>query len=757
MRNTYAIGIILAVSGYGSAMTASTKANSTGAEAISAHNVVWDSPSKRPLDSMPVGNGDIGLNVWVEPRGDLLFYIGKTDAWSENGRLLKLGRVRVALSPNPFAEGSPFRQTLHLESGEIRIVAGKGQGRSELRIWVDAHRPVVRVETTSESPVAVTATLEPWRTEPRTLKGKEVHSAYSMAGGPEPIVVKPDTVRNVADDRIVWYHRNESSCWPVTMRLQGLEAFMERSADPLLHRTFGGAIRGTGMKRIDSTTLKSLGPSKKTAVSVYPMTLQAKTIDVWLAALAEKVEEIDRVDWEDARLAHHRWWQTYWDRSYLLLASESPGATKLARRYTLQRYMSACGGRGAYPIKFNGSIFTTVAHVGDEKFDADYRRWGGCYWFQNTRLMYWPMLATGDFELMRPLFGMFLDALPLAKARVERYFGHGGAMVPETMTFWGTYANSNYGWDREGKPVGLTDNRYIRWYYDGQLELLAIMLDYWSFTRDRDFAKETLLPLGREIVRFFDEHYPRDDGGTIRLHPAQALETWHEAVNPLPEIAGLRFCLPRLLALPEDLTTSAERAGWKRMLGELPPLPTRQVGETEVLAAAEKLIGPVRNSENPELYAIFPFRLYGVGKEGLDFARKTFAQRRLKGNRGWRQDETQAALLGLAGEAANRLVDRASDKYVAGRFPVFWGPNFDWIPDQDHGSNLVMGLQTMLMQCEGKQIRLLPAWPKEWDVRFRLHAPFRTTVEGAFQDGQWKRLHVVPARRAADVIRLDPQ
>ena len=34
---------------------------------------------------MPLGNGDIGVNAWVEPSGDLLFYVGKTDAWSENG------------------------------------------------------------------------------------------------------------------------------------------------------------------------------------------------------------------------------------------------------------------------------------------------------------------------------------------------------------------------------------------------------------------------------------------------------------------------------------------------------------------------------------------------------------------------------------------------------------------------------------------------------------------------------------------------
>ncbi len=59
---------------------------------------------------MPIGNGDIGLNVWVEPSGDLVFLIGKTDAWDENMLpCLDLGRVRVKFTP---AAGTGERQTV---------------------------------------------------------------------------------------------------------------------------------------------------------------------------------------------------------------------------------------------------------------------------------------------------------------------------------------------------------------------------------------------------------------------------------------------------------------------------------------------------------------------------------------------------------------------------------------------------------------------------------------------------------------------
>ena len=52
-----------------------------------------------------------------------------------------------------------------------------------------------------------------------------------------------------------------------------------------------------------------------------------------------------------------------------------------------------------------------------------------------------------------------------------------------------------------------------------------------------------------------------------------------------------------------------------------------------------------------------------------------------------------------------------------------WGPNYDWLPDQDHGSNIMLTLQHMVLETAGDKIFVLPAWPKDWDVSFKLHAP----------------------------------
>jgi hypothetical protein len=64
------------------------------------------------------------------------------------------------------------------------------------------------------------------------------------------------------------------------------------------------------------------------------------------------------------------------------------------------------------------------------------------------------------------------------------------------------------------------------------------------------------------------------------------------------------------------------------------------------------------------------------------------------------------------------------------------------VPDVDHGGVLQMALQLMLMQTDEDRIRLLPAWPTEWDVDFKLHAPGQTTVEASIRDGRVVQMRV---------------
>ena len=635
--------------------------------------LVWSTPSRDSSGSMPLGNGDIGLNVWVEEDGDLLFYLSKTDAWDENARLLKLGRIRVSLTPNPFVAGAVFRQELDLACGCIRIQSEISNQQSEILIWVDANRPVVRVEVESSRPVEAGVMLELWRTVERRREGSEGHCGAGLRSPDERETVYPDSVLDAGTEALLWCHRNRASCWAATLEHQDMADWVQRGHDPLLNRTFGALLRGDGLVKAGDRALRTMAPHTRLALAIHPLTAQTDTLDQWTATLHAQAVQTDATDVRTAFANHTAWWRAFWERSWIRV-SGTPEAEVVSRGYELQRFVNACGGRGAYPIKFNGSIFTVDAREKDAVFDADYRSWGGGYWFQNTRLTYWPMIMSGDFDLMEPWFRMYLDALPLAMARATANFGIANAAVfPETMTFWGAFLNSNYGYQRGDLPPGLSENTYIRRYWQGMLELIAVLLDLYAVTEDEAVLRDKLLVMAPPFLHFYRDYYrERDANGKMRMAPSQSLETWHEAVDPSPDIAGLQWVLDGLLALPENKLPCELRNEWIAFRDILPPLPTRTYvweKRTELLPGVE--YDQCSNSENPELYAVFPYRLFGVGKPGLEVGHVTWQNRRVKDTGGWRQDAIQAALLGLTEEAKRDMVKNFSTSHPGSRFPAF--------------------------------------------------------------------------------------
>jgi hypothetical protein len=233
------------------------------------------------------------------------------------------------------------------------------------------------------------------------------------------------------------------------------------------------------------------------------------------------------------------------------------------------------------------------------------------------------------------------------------------------------------------------------------------------------------------------------------------VETWWRCTNAVTELSGCIALTERLLALPATLAPAADRRFWQQFRAKLPPIPLREIRGRKALAPAA-FFADKRNVENPELYPVFPFRLFAFNRPNVDWALAALEHREDKGHFGWRQDDIFMAYLGLAEEARKGLVWRARHWDRNERFPAFWGPNYDWTPDQDHGGVLMKTFQAMLLQTDGPRIFLFPAWPKAWDVDFKLHAPQRTVIEGAYRNGRLVSWQITPAQRKADVVIVAP-
>jgi hypothetical protein len=914
----------------------SDEAGASGpATSVDAYDVIWDSPSVDHHGSMPLGNGDIALNAWVTPEGDVRFLISKTDAWDDNARLVKVGAIRVHLEPNPFANNPPFRQTLSLCDATLKVEAGAGERRTSVQVWVDANLPVIHVAAQSASPLEATAAVELWRTKQHELTELQTSDVLLNRSLPDkrpaPMIVEPDTVLTGQNDRIGWYHHNIKSIGPQLLaEVQGLTDF--KQPDPLLDRTFGAMVTALGGRRLDDLCLQSpRGTSHQ--FSVYVLTRHPAKPDQWVAEMEQVIRRVESQDLATRRKAHEQWWARFWERSWIRASTNSkvevtstdsivpsnaypvrigldqsggnrfagevgrasvftkpltdaqiqelakldhgmtparsgdvlwtgraagsiadsaswdftqgftieawlkpeklpaggariadkitpggsdgflfdtyPGnslrlicgqsqldvrntvpagrwthvaavadsaaggcrlyvngglvadncgeavrdkAACISQMYHLQRFITACAGRGAYPIKFNGSLFTAPA---GEEDDPDYRRWGPGYWWQNTRLPYFSMCASGDFDLMQPLWRMYAgQVLELSKYRTQLYCGHDGAFLPECIYFWGAIFSETYGWTPfEQRTDKLQESRYHKWEWVGGLELCWMMLDYYEHTLDREFLRDTAIPFAHEILTFFNCHYPTNAQGKLVMHPSQAVETWWECTNPMPELAGCVAVTERLLSLSADAAPATERELWHRLRDKLPPLPLRDVDGGRALAPAEEF-DLKRNIENPELYAVFPFRLIALNRPNPQWGIEALEHRWDKGHHGWRQDDVFMAYLGLTDTARKGLIERATHHDPRERFSAFWGPNYDWTPDQCHGGVLTKTFQAMLLQTDGRKILLLPAWPKDWDVDFRLHVPYQTVIEGSYRDGKLRTLKVTPETRRADLVDL---
>ncbi|HVS73265.1 MAG TPA: DUF5703 domain-containing protein [Phycisphaerae bacterium] len=731
---------------------------------ITDNNIIWTSLGKDENDSMPLGNGDFAANVWTEQSGDILLLLAKSDAWAETGNLLKLGRVRIHLDPNPFTTATDFSQTLHLENGTIELRSGD----NSVRVWIDANHPVLHVDAHLAQAASIQAHAEFWRKTTTLANAPSLTPDPRYATGQASPPAAPDIIFPAADNRVAFCHFNPDSYYPYLLRQEHLDGSLGEYPDPLLHRVFGYAVTGSNFHSTDDQTLASTAPAQNFSLQIVALSQTQSTPAAWQSAadaLIAKTRSNETAE-RTVRHAHDEWWTDFWNRSYIHVTG-SPDAATVSQGYAVQRYMLACSSRGAFPAKYNGGLFTVGhdmapgAKQSKADHDPDYRAWGDSFWNQNNRLLYYPLIATGDYDLMKPWFDMYLNALPLATDRARIYYHHPGAFFPETMKFYGIPRIEDFGRDN------ITDEMQSHWqryHIQGSLEVLTQMLDVYDQTQDAAFAKKYVVPFADPILAFYYYHYPRDKEGKIELAPAQSLETYQlVAVNPTPDIAGLMSVLPRLLALSENLTTEAQRSLWSKMLRQLPPIPlgTTAKGRIPPFGQGDKdglptilpaeMYGKTGNGENPELYVVFPYRLYGLGKPDLQTALNAFAARRSPQNTCWGQDGTQASLLGLtdiAKKAANAEFSNFGDQ----RFRFFWKPAHDWIPDLDNGGDGMITLQNMLLQTDGRAIRVAPSWPADWTADFKLHAPLNTIIEGHVESGKITQLVVTPPGRAEDVI-----
>ncbi len=738
---------------------------------LTSNRVVWDTPSRDSLDSMPLsGRLGAGANVWVQD-GSIWLYLAHNGAYDEQGRLLKLGCVRV--TPVDFKLGETgFRQELDLATGAIVIQ----QRDFKASLWFAGE--TLMLESASATPRALDVAFGSWRDKQREGIRCDMMGAKGNFSADQ---IQAHT------NGFVWFHHNADFPNDVVRKANSQGIAADGVLDPTTRRVFGGAIAIEGGLSPPAESVVQwqfwdgkawTGRTAARATQVIAMRLGAK-LDAdprqWRADANAALTPATR---KAAKADELKRWNEFWSRSHVVVnPAPGPGDAGwlIGRNYQLFRYMLACNRDGELPLLFNGGIFTTDNKPGritgnnnDElpiaeggPITPDFRRWMGCHFMsQNQRWLGWPTLANGDTDLLAPSLAFYRDRAATAAARAKAN-GAEGVVYPEPLDVWGLCCV-------DPRPDGLCGAEHLTYHFSMMLEHAWMALQARdalgiSLTKDLPWIAGTLL--------FYDSFYRAQtkkhtgkelgDDGKLVIYPSNGLEYAGGATDPIEVVCALKRITSGLLSLPE--ISAALRDRLMRIHVTLPDLPTgRRQGRLSLLPA--KSWEREYNKWEPiEMYAYWPYRFVGITQpDTLRLARDTWETvpadraRLCKQDYSWMANLVNTAALAWPHEARERAIYKmANNTAPQARFPAFFGPGHDWLPDHNWGGCGMTGIQEMLLAPEpgphGK-LHLFAAWPKEWDVDFKLHAPGPTIVEAVLRSGKLVSLTTTPRSRAKDIV-----
>lgn len=737
--------------------------------------IVWTSPSKDALDSMPLsGHKGAGANIWVQD-GVIRLYLAHNGAWGSNSQLRKIGCLYI--EPEGINLGkSGFTQTLDPETGTLTIQ----QGDFSASFWFADETLLIETQNKESHTLKVSAFL--WRGETQFSTDDNgwliVESTPDMQASiiqtAEKQGIVKDAVRDILSERTFGAAITTDGGFssPALREISWQEWLKALSGNATPELSF--VLDKVGQKSWEGRTYTGNTQNKSRHIlSVRLGAAQKANPELWKKQALAFLDESKRKEAKKKELSE---WKNFWDRSHIVInpdaANDDPGRN-VGRNYQLFRYMLACNRDGELPLLFNGGIYTvaikngringmtyTFKPRGEEH--PDFRRWWATrFMSQNQRWMGWPTLAAGDTDLYEPSRTFYREGSPAAASRAKAN-GAEGVVYPESLDIL-KFSNI------ESSSTGLCGSTHLTYHFSMGIENAWMALqahDYLGVDISRD------IPWIAGTVIFYDTFYRKKckeitgnelgKDGKLILYPCNGLELVSGATNPVEVVCGLKQVCNGLLAL--DNIDNQLRSRIEEIQNRIPEIPTGiREGKKSILEA--KSYEDMHNRNEPiEMFAFWPYRLVGITSPGtLQLARNTWntipknrAGLCKKLDYSWMANVVNTAALALPEESRERVVYKLGNiQDPQSRFPAFFGPGHDWIPDHNWGGSGMVGLQEMLLAAEpgvNGKLHLFPSWPNDWDVDFKLHAPGQTVIECTYRNGKIEKLTVTPKSREKDIV-----
>lgn len=643
------------------------------------NDLVYRAPAVYPFEAMRLGNGNLGVTLWNE--GGMTFQVNN-GSWRVGNEPLSSGRVTLSTPALSQAQPARFEQRLRLWDGTVTTSLSGPAGDAEATAFAVEGEDclVFRCRETGQGPRSLTLHL--WRP-----------SAHFVTG-PDYVVVT-----EAADHK---------------------EAFLATAMCLLV------SVDGADVKtdKVDDRTLRLTFTPRGGEYTVYLANPLLRGTEAEALKAAEAMLARVRTKGHARLLAEcQAFWHSFWPRSFVHLKSPNGEAEFVENLWYLFFHDLASMSRQTLCPKFNGGNWLTW---------DDLRHWGGGYWHQNTRELFWPTYGAGHTELSDPFFDLYGRA-----AKVARESGQGmgvdGYFIPEWIPIAPGVTI------RPIKPPG----GYTAFIFTVSTEIALQAMWRYEFTGDEKWLRDYAYPLLKGSLDFYLGYAKKGPDGKYHLDPADAQESYWLVRDPAQDLAALRWGLPLALKLSEKLKLDeALRPRWQDLLDNLAPFPV----DTEKNMIREADLKPTdqrQNSENVANYSIYPFGVFGIGKPGYDLALSTFQQRPVGGmGNGWEPAAVAAARLGLGDEAAKLLLAHLQSN-MRGSAAMWYSPTTvvypngqSDVPYYDTSGTDAQTVQEMLLQSHDGLVRLAPAWPVKWQAQYCLHARGGFVVTADVDQGQ---------------------
>ena len=555
---------------------------------LSQHDIVYLEPEFDSFNGFPLGNGDLGGMLWFTNEG-ITLQINKIDLYDKpaNGRmtLRSAGRLNVNLGVPCYSymHLADFEARLSLQNADLKIKSSTPFADTEITSWVDANSNVWVIDCQADYK--------------KTLPSGAVNRISLERWG--------------SCDFGGWYGSRDRD---VANGL-GTAKVNRQENDIILEEKFEGGLHFTIACRVLETPTEILRVSDRESSMITPLSSKQK-YKILISVVSsndsdnptqEAISLLDKAEVKTLtalRKEHLSWWTHFWSKSFVHLADNY-----LENIYYIRRYLMGSSSRGKYPVPFNGGLWTT---------NYDHRQWATPHHW-NTQESYWGLAVQNDCDLLRPYIETYVNMIPQGKALARKKGTKDGLLITEAHDFSGNMVSANW--------RNMTTN------YTPASQISKIMWEYYAYTQDRDYLRNTIYPFMKEAAEFYLNFLQWDDvRKEFYIYPAQPYE--HEWSSKLKNTITDRYMIESLfkncIKAAQDLNMDKSKIKqWKHVISHLWAPPILDVPEKG------KVFG-LAFTENNEVYpdaktniqdyhfdahttAVFPAGVLGLDHKGTDY------------------------------------------------------------------------------------------------------------------------------------------